>query len=106
MDTHETSSKSQTPSSKSQGSFKIQHSKAEAAFGARRGGDVDNDGSFDVFVGSESLKTDMKAIDAYRVKIFAEGRSSNDQVSEILKVVADPFTKSPVRVAIEGANHG
>ena len=55
MDTHETSSKSQTPSSKSQGSFKIQYSKGEAAFGARRGGDVDNDGSFDVFVGSESF---------------------------------------------------
>jgi 4-hydroxy-tetrahydrodipicolinate synthase len=54
-DRHETISKSQTPSSKSQGSFKIQHSKGEAAFGARRGGDVDNDGSFDVFVGSESF---------------------------------------------------
>src|SRR6266446_2057344 len=52
---HETISKSQTSSSKSQGSFKIQHSKGEAAFGARRGGDVDNDGSFDVFVGSESF---------------------------------------------------
>jgi 4-hydroxy-tetrahydrodipicolinate synthase len=54
-DRRETISKSQTPSSKSQGSFKIQHSKGEAAFGARRGGDVDNDGSFDVFVGSESF---------------------------------------------------
>jgi len=54
-DRHETISKSQTPSSKSQGSFKIQYSKGEAAFGARRGGDVDNDGSFDVFVGSESF---------------------------------------------------
>ena len=54
-DRHETSSKSQTPSSKSQGSSKIQHSKGEAAFGARRSGDVDNDGSFDVFVGSESF---------------------------------------------------
>ena len=54
-DRHETSSKSQTPSSKSQGSFKIQHSKGEAAFGARRSGDVDIDGSFDVFVGSESF---------------------------------------------------
>jgi 4-hydroxy-tetrahydrodipicolinate synthase len=38
---HETSSKSQTPSSKSQGSSKIQHPK--------------NDGMFDVFVGSESF---------------------------------------------------
>jgi 4-hydroxy-tetrahydrodipicolinate synthase len=52
---HETSSKSQNPSSKSQGSFKIQHSKGGAAFGARRSGDVDVDGSFDVFVGSESF---------------------------------------------------
>src|SRR5438309_7540672 len=52
-DRNETISKSQTPSSKSQGSSKIQHSKGEAVFGARRGGDVDNDGSFDVFVGSE-----------------------------------------------------
>ena len=55
MDMSETSSKSQTPSSKSQGSFKIQHSKGEGAFDARRGGDVDNDDSFDVFVGSESF---------------------------------------------------
>jgi polysaccharide pyruvyl transferase CsaB len=59
-----------------------------------------------VIVGSESPTVDMKAIDAHRVKIVAEGNSSNDQVVEILKVVADPFTKSPVRVAIEGANHG
>jgi 4-hydroxy-tetrahydrodipicolinate synthase len=54
-DRHETISKSQTPSSKSQGSSKIQHSKGEAAFGARRSSDVDNDDSFDVFVGSESF---------------------------------------------------
>jgi 4-hydroxy-tetrahydrodipicolinate synthase len=52
---HETSSKSQTPSSKSQGSSKIQHPKDEGTFGARRGGDIDNETSFDVFVGSESL---------------------------------------------------
>jgi 4-hydroxy-tetrahydrodipicolinate synthase len=52
---HETISKSQTPSSKSQGSSKIQHPKGEGVFGARRGGDVDADGSFDVFVGSESF---------------------------------------------------
>jgi len=54
-DRHETISKSQTPSSKSQGSSKIQLSKGEGAFGARRGGDMDADGSFDVFVGSESF---------------------------------------------------
>jgi 4-hydroxy-tetrahydrodipicolinate synthase len=54
-DRHVTISKSQTPSSKSQGSVKIQHPKGEGAFGARRGGDVDNGGSFDVFVGSESF---------------------------------------------------
>src|SRR5881275_1978774 len=54
-DHRETISKSQTPSSKSQGSAEIQHSKGEAASGAQRGGDVDNDGSFDVFVGSESF---------------------------------------------------
>jgi 4-hydroxy-tetrahydrodipicolinate synthase len=52
---HETSSKSQTPSSKSQGSSKIQHPKDEGTFGARRGGDIDNETSFDVFVGSESF---------------------------------------------------
>jgi 4-hydroxy-tetrahydrodipicolinate synthase len=52
---HETSSKSQTSSSKSQGSSKIQYSKGEKAFGARRGGDFDNQTSFDVFVGSESF---------------------------------------------------
>jgi 4-hydroxy-tetrahydrodipicolinate synthase len=52
---HETSSKSQTPSSKSQGSSKIQHPNDEGTFGARRGGDIDNETSFDVFVGSESF---------------------------------------------------
>ena len=52
---HETSSKSQTSSSKSQGSSKIQYSKGEKTFGARRGGDFDNQTSFDVFVGSESF---------------------------------------------------
>lgn len=59
-----------------------------------------------VFVGSQSQQVDMKAIDAQRVNIVAEGKSPSDQVAEILKVVADPFTKSPVRVAIEGASHG
>jgi len=52
---HETSSKSQTPSSKSQGSSKIQHPKDEGTFGARRVGDIDNETSFDIFVGSESF---------------------------------------------------
>jgi len=40
-DRHETISKSQTPSSKSQGRSKIQHPKGEAAFRARRGGGMD-----------------------------------------------------------------
>jgi 4-hydroxy-tetrahydrodipicolinate synthase len=66
---HETSSKFQTPSSKSQGSSKIQHSKGERTFGARRGGNIHETSSksqtpssksqgsfsFDVFVGSESF---------------------------------------------------
>jgi 4-hydroxy-tetrahydrodipicolinate synthase len=52
---HETSSKSQSPSSKSQGSSKIQHPKDEETFGAHRNGDIDNETSFDVFVGSESF---------------------------------------------------
>src|ERR1700751_2673683 len=52
---HETSSKSQIPSSKSQGSSKVQYPKGEGTFGARRGGDIDNQTSFDVFVGSESF---------------------------------------------------
>jgi 4-hydroxy-tetrahydrodipicolinate synthase len=52
---HETSSKSQTPSSKSQGSSKLQHPKDEGTFGARRRGDIDNETSFDIFVGSESF---------------------------------------------------
>jgi len=54
-DRQETISKSQTPSSKSQGSSKIEHRKGEGAFGARSGGDIDNQTSFDVFVGSESF---------------------------------------------------
>jgi 4-hydroxy-tetrahydrodipicolinate synthase len=52
---HETTSKSQTPSSKSQGSSKIQYPKDEGTSGARRGGDFDNRTVFDVFVGSETF---------------------------------------------------
>jgi 4-hydroxy-tetrahydrodipicolinate synthase len=52
---HETSSKSQIPSSKSQGSSKIQHPKDDGTFDARRGGEIDNETRFDVFVGSESF---------------------------------------------------
>jgi dihydrodipicolinate synthase/N-acetylneuraminate lyase len=40
-DRHETISKYQTPSSKSQGRSKIQHPKGEGALDARRGGDMD-----------------------------------------------------------------
>src|SRR5215472_16482599 len=52
---HETTSKSQTPSSKSQRSSKIQYPKNEGTSGARRGGDFDNRTVFDVFVGSETF---------------------------------------------------
>jgi 4-hydroxy-tetrahydrodipicolinate synthase len=59
----ETSSKSQTPSSKSQGSSKIQHPKDEGTLGARHGDSATGGGAstasavrtFDVFVGSESF---------------------------------------------------
>src|SRR6266513_706073 len=60
---HETSSKSQTPSSKSQGNSKIQRSKDEETFGPRHGDSATGRASstagaartFDVFVGSESF---------------------------------------------------
>jgi 4-hydroxy-tetrahydrodipicolinate synthase len=52
---HQTSSKSQTSGSESQGCSKIQYPKDEGRFGALRGGDIDNQSSFDVFVGSESF---------------------------------------------------
>jgi 4-hydroxy-tetrahydrodipicolinate synthase len=60
---HETSSKSQTPSSKSQGSSKIQHPNDEGTFGARYGDSATEGGAstasaartFDVFVGSETF---------------------------------------------------
>src|SRR5213596_644913 len=52
---HARSSKSQTPRSKSQGSSKIQYPKRQGTIGARRGGDIDDQTSFDVFVGSESF---------------------------------------------------
>src|SRR5438477_3767295 len=54
-DRYETISKSQTPSSKSQGRSKIQHPKGERALDVRRSSDADADSSFDVFVGSESF---------------------------------------------------
>jgi hypothetical protein len=59
-----------------------------------------------VVVGSESLKTNMRSIGAQEVRVVPEGKSAKDQAAEILKLVADPTTKSPVRLAIEGANHG
>ena len=51
----ETSSKSQTPRSKSHGNSKIQHPKDAGTFGARRSDDIDSETSFDVFVGSETF---------------------------------------------------
>lgn len=59
-----------------------------------------------LIAGSESVKVDMQANGAERVDVVAESRSPNDRVAEILKVVAGSIVKSPVRVAIEGANNG
>jgi hypothetical protein len=58
-----------------------------------------------VIAGSESLKIEMQAIGARGVKIFPAGRSAKDQVTKILELVGDPRAKSPVRLAIEGANY-
>jgi 4-hydroxy-tetrahydrodipicolinate synthase len=52
---YKTSSKSQTTSSESQGSSNIQRPKSGTTFGARGGADIDNQTTFDVFVGSESF---------------------------------------------------
>jgi len=46
----------------------------------------------------------METIGAQGVKVIAEGKGSKDQLAEILELIADPFARSPVRFAIEGAN--
>jgi polysaccharide pyruvyl transferase CsaB len=57
-------------------------------------------------VGSESLKVEMQSIGAQEVRVVTESESAVDQVAKILELVADAVPKSPVRLAIEGANHG
>jgi hypothetical protein len=57
-------------------------------------------------VGSESLKIEMQSIGAQEVRVVTESESAVDQVAKILELVADAVPKSPVRLAIEGANHG
>jgi len=59
-----------------------------------------------VIVASESVKGEMEAIGARGVKVISEGKGSKDQVAQILELLVDPLTKSPVRFAIEGANCG
>jgi 4-hydroxy-tetrahydrodipicolinate synthase len=104
---HKTSSKSQTPSSKSQGSSKIQHPKGEGTVGARRGGDIDNETSFDVFVGSESfLLANMRNGGAGTIsatanvnpaaihKLYTEWKNADaDDQQAKLNVVRDLFGK-------------
>lgn len=57
-----------------------------------------------VVVGTESLKTEMQARGAQGVTLIPDNKSSKDRVAKILELVAD--TRSPVRVAIGGANCG
>ena len=122
---HETSSKSQTPSSKSQGSSNIQHPKGEGTFGARRDGDIDNETSFDVFVGSESfllanmrnggvgtISATANVNPAAIHKLYAEwvrsrtggndaARADLDDQQQRLNVVRDTFSKYPMVAALK-----
>lgn len=59
-----------------------------------------------VIAGSESLRNEMQAIGAQGVRLISESKSAKEQMAEILALVAVPFTKSPVRLAIVGANYG
>ena len=117
-DYQETISKSQTASSKSQGSSKIQHPKGGETFDACRSSDVDNDGSFDVFVGSESfLLANMRnggvgAISATANvnpaaihKLYVEWKSADaDDQQAKLNVVRDVFgEKYPMISALKQA---
>jgi 4-hydroxy-tetrahydrodipicolinate synthase len=113
---HETSSKSQTSSSKSQGNSKIQHPKDEGTFGARRGGDIDNETSFDVFAGSESfllanmrnggvgtISATANVTPAAIHKLYAEWNTADDadQQQSKLNVVREVFSsrKFPSMIA-------
>jgi 4-hydroxy-tetrahydrodipicolinate synthase len=121
---HETSSKSQTSSSKSQGGSKIQHPKDEGAFGARRGGDIDNETSFDVFVGSESfllanmrnggvgtISATANVNPAAIYKLYAEYQSGKltasptelEEQQAKLNVVRDLFGRYPMIAALKQA---
>jgi 4-hydroxy-tetrahydrodipicolinate synthase len=111
---HKTSSKSQTPSSKSQGSSKIQHPKDEGTVGARRGGDIDNETIFDVFVGSESfLLANMRNGGAGTIsatanvnpaaihKLYAEWKNADaDDQQAKLNVVRDVFGKKYPMISV------
>jgi 4-hydroxy-tetrahydrodipicolinate synthase len=105
---YEASSKSQTPSSKSQGSSKIQHPKDAGTFGARRGGDIDNETSFDVFVGSEAfllanmrnggvgtISATANVNPAAIHKLYSEWNTADDadQQQSKLNVVRDVFAR-------------
>src|SRR5437899_1619345 len=104
----ETSPKSQTPGSKSQGNSKVQRPKTEGTFGARRGGDIDIDHEtrFDVFVGSESfLLANMR-----NGGVGTISATANVNPAAIHKLYADatagvegpPSRKATARLDLEG----
>jgi 4-hydroxy-tetrahydrodipicolinate synthase len=101
-----TSSKSQTPSSKSQGSSKIQHPKDEGTVGARRGGDIDNETSFDVFVGSESfLLANMRNGGAGTISATANVNPAAIHklyIASTAEVEGPPSRKATARLDLEG----
>jgi dihydrodipicolinate synthase/N-acetylneuraminate lyase len=139
---HETISKSQAARSKSQESFKIQQTKGEGAFGVRAGqakslnsprnNDANTDGSFDVFVGSESfllanmrnggvgtISATANVNPAAIYKLYAESkrrtpnaraqkkRKTDDQKLDALQVelnvVRETFTRYPMIAALKQA---
>src|SRR5213080_904033 len=116
-DRYETISKSQTPSSKSQGRSKIQHPKGERALDVRRSSDADADGSFDVFVGSESfLLANMRNGGAGTIsatanvnpaairKLYEEWQNADaDDQQAKLNVIREAFGKYPMISALKHA---
>lgn len=55
-----------------------------------------------VVAGSKSLRDDMKSLGAREIRIVTASKGAA-QVAEIIKLIADPIPKSPVRLAVKGA---
>jgi hypothetical protein len=59
-----------------------------------------------VIAGSDSIKNSMQSIAAREVKVVSDSENEKSKVAEILALVSEALTESPVRLAIKGASYG